>query len=85
MSWDRTTPGDSFCAGMKRLQGSPSLLGCNASRGVILSWVGTTPGGPFDIGWNVSRGVLLSWDRKTPWGSIRPRTEGRLESHSVLG
>ena len=43
MSWDRTTPGESFCPGMERLQGSLSVLGCNDSRGVILSCDLTTP------------------------------------------
>ena len=47
MSWDGTTPGESFCPGMKRLQGSRSVLGWNDSRGVILSWDGTTPGESF--------------------------------------
>ena len=43
-SWDRTTPGESFCTGMEQLQGSLSVLGWNDSRGVILSWDGKTPG-----------------------------------------
>ena len=34
---DGTTPGESFCPGIKRLQGSPSVLGWNDSRGVIQS------------------------------------------------
>ena len=37
------TPGESFCSGMERLQGSHSVLGWMDSRGVILSWDGTTP------------------------------------------
>ena len=32
-----TTPGESFCPGMERLHRSPSVLGWNDSRGVILS------------------------------------------------
>ena len=36
-SWNRTTPGESFCHGMERLQGSISVLGSNVSSGVILS------------------------------------------------
>ena len=40
-------PGESFCPGMERLQGSPSILGQKASRGVILSWDRTTPGKSF--------------------------------------
>ena len=43
MSWDGTTPGESFCPGMEQLQGSPSVLGWNDSRGIILSWDGTNP------------------------------------------
>ena len=49
LSWDRTTPGESFCPGIERLQvshsvlvkrllGTPSVLGYNDPRGVILSW-----------------------------------------------
>ena len=43
LSWDTTTPGESFML-MKRLQGSPSVLGWNESREVIPSWDVTTPG-----------------------------------------
>ena len=43
MYWDGTTPGESFCPGMERLQGSQSVLGRNDSRGVILFWDRTTP------------------------------------------
>ena len=63
LSWDRTTPGESFsacettpgesfCPGMERLQGSPSVLGWNDSPSVM--------------GWNNSRGVILSGDGTTP-------------------
>ena len=47
MSCDRTTPGASFCPGMVRLQGSPSVLGWNDCRGVFLSWYRTTAGESF--------------------------------------
>ena len=47
MSWNGTTPGDYFSPGMERLQGSPSVLGWNDSRGVSLSWDRTTPGESF--------------------------------------
>ena len=47
MSWDRTTPWESFCPEMERLQGSHSVLGWNDSRGVILSWDRMTPGESF--------------------------------------
>ena len=43
MSLHRITPGWSICPGMERLQGSPSMLGYNDSRGVVLSWDRTTP------------------------------------------
>ena len=45
--WDGTTPGESFCSGIERLQGSPSVLGQKDSRGVILFWDGTTLGESF--------------------------------------
>ena len=44
------TPGESFCPEMDRLQGSHSVLGWNDSRGVILSWDGTTPRESFYTG-----------------------------------
>ena len=47
LSRDGTTPGESFCPGMERLQGSPSVLGWNDSIGVLLSCDGTTPGESF--------------------------------------
>ena len=47
LSWDGTTPGDSFSPGMERLQGSLSIPGQKDSRGFILSWDGTTPGDSF--------------------------------------
>ena len=79
----RTTPGESFCPGMehlrdchsvlvKRLQGSPSVLGWKDPRGVIQSCEGTTPeessspgmvrlqGSHSVLGRNDSRGVILS-------------------------
>ena len=40
-----TTPGESFCHGMERLQGSTSVMGWKDSRGV--SPGGTTPGESF--------------------------------------
>ena len=38
------TPGESFGPGIERLQGSPSVLGWNDSRVVLLYRDGTTPG-----------------------------------------
>ena len=54
------TPEESFSPGMERLQGSHSVLGWNDSRGVILSWNGTTPGESFCAGMERLRGVILS-------------------------
>ena len=50
------TLGESFCPGMERLQGSHSVLGWNDSRGVILSWDGTTPGESFGPGIELLQG-----------------------------
>ena len=50
LSWDGTTPGESFCREMERLHGSDSVLGRNDSRGVILTWDRTTPGESFCLG-----------------------------------
>ena len=50
MSWDGTTPEESFCSGMEGLQGSHSVLGWKDSRGVILSWDGTSPEESFSPG-----------------------------------
>ena len=47
LSWDGTTPEESFSPGMERTQGSHSVLGCNDSRGVPLYWDGTAPGESF--------------------------------------
>ena len=47
LSGDGTTPEESFSPGMKRFQGSHSVLGWNDFRGVILSCNGTTPGESF--------------------------------------
>ena len=57
-------------------------MGWNDSRGVILSWDGTTSGESFCrgmerlqgsysfLGRNDSRGVILSWDTTTPGKSF---------------
>ena len=45
--WDKTTPGESFCPMMERLQGSHSALGWNDSRGVLVPCDGTNPGESF--------------------------------------
>ena len=73
LSWDGTTTGESFCLGIERLQGSPSVL------------VERLQGSPSVLGYNDSRGVFLSWDRMTPGESFHPRTEGLQWSNSVPG
>ena len=62
-------------------------MGWNDSRGVILSWDGTTPEKPLCPGmerlqgspsfreWNDSRGVILSWDGTAPGQSFCPGME----------
>ena len=97
LSWDGTTPGESFSPRMEQLQGSHSLLGWNDSRVVNLSWNGTTPGESFCpgmerlqgshsvLGWNDSRGLILAWDGTTPGESFCPGMERFQRSHSVLG
>ena len=66
MSWDGTTPGESFCPGMERLQGSHSVLGWNDSKGVLLSWDRTTAGESFCARMERLQRVILSWDVTTP-------------------
>ena len=85
MSWDGTTPGESFSPRMERPQGSHSVLGWNDSRGVILSWDGTKNGSHSVVGWNDSLGVFLSQDRRTTGESFCPGIERLQGSHSVLG
>ena len=75
LSWDGTTPGESFYPWMERLQGNQSVLGWNDSRGVILSWGGTTPESHSITGQKDSSGVILSWDRTTPGESFCPGLE----------
>ena len=58
MSWDRTTPGESFSHRLGRLQGSHSVLGYNDSRGVIVSLDGTTPWESFCPGMERLQGSL---------------------------
>ena len=62
-------------------------MGWNDSRGVILSWDGTTleeplcpgmerlQGSPSFREWNDSRGVILSWDGTAPGQSFCPGME----------
>ena len=64
LSWDGTTPGESFCLETERLQGSHSVLGWNDSRGVILSWDGSTPEDSFCPGIERLQGShsVLEWN-----------------------
>ena len=62
LSWDVTTPDESFCTGMERLQGSPSIPGQKDSRGVIPSQDRRTPVEKFCPGMEQLLGVILSWD-----------------------
>ena len=73
LSLDGTTPGESFCAGMERLLGSPSVLGWNDSQVV------------FSNGMEPLQGVLLSWNGTTQGESFCPGIERLQGSHSVLG
>ena len=78
---------------MERLQGNPSVLGWNDSRGVIQSWDGTTPGDLFCHGmerlhwsqswWKDSRGVIPGGT--TPGESFCPAMERLQGRHYVLG
>ena len=72
MSWDGTTPGESFHHKTEGIQGSHSVLGWNDSRGGIPSWDETPLGESFNpgierlhgshsvLGLNNSRGVIQS-------------------------
>ena len=74
MSWDGTTPGESFCPGKERLHGEsfyPGMERLQRSHSVL--------------GWNNYRGVNLSWDETILWESFYPRTDGLQGSRSVLG
>ena len=80
MSWDGITLGESYCPGMERLQGSPSVLEWNDSRGVLLSYDGKSPGESF-----CCSVVILSWDSTTAGESFCPGMEQLQGSHSVRG
>ena len=58
LSWDGTTPEESFRPGMERPQRSYSVLGWNDSRGVPLYWDGSTPGESFSPGMELLHGSL---------------------------
>ena len=62
LSLNGTTPGESFCAVMQRLQGSPSVLGWNDSQVVFGNGIEPLQGSPTVLEWNDSRGVILSGD-----------------------
>ena len=71
MSWDRKTPGETFCPGIEN------------SRGVLQSWIERLQGSNSVLGWNDSRGVILSWDGTTPGYSFCPGMERFQGSHSI--
>ena len=71
---------------MERLQGSHSVLGWNDSRGVTLSWDGTTPGEFFCPGDGTTPGEsFCPGDGTTPEESFCLYMELLQGSPSVLG
>ena len=79
---DGTTPGETFCLGMERLQGSHSVLGWNDSRGVLLSWDGTTPRESVQVERLQQSHSVLGWnDTRESFSPVMERLQGR---HSVL-
>ena len=74
LSWDGTTPGESFCPGMERLQGSHSVLGWNDSRESFCPRMERLQGSHSVSGMERFQGSH----------SIQ-RTEGLQGSNSVLG
>ena len=70
---------------MELLQGSPSVLGRNDSRGVILSWDGTTPGESFYPGMERHQGSHSVLEGMTPEESFCLGMERFLESPFLLG
>ena len=96
LSCDRTTPRESFCPGIERLQGSHSvlvkrLLGSPSVLGYNDPWESFCPeierhqGNHSVLGKNDSRGVILFWDRTTPGESFCSNIERLQGSRSVLG
>ena len=74
LSWDRTTPGVSFCPGIERHPCeslSPRIERLHGSHSVP--------------GYNDSRGVFQSRDITTPGESFSPGIERFQGTHSVLG
>ena len=72
MSQDGTTPGESFCPGMERLQGSHSVLGWKDYGESFCPGINRLQGSHSVLGWNDSRGVILSWDGTTTGESFCP-------------
>ena len=70
---------------MERLQSSPSVLGWNYFRGVILSWERTTPGESFCPGIEDFSGVILFWDGTTTGEAFCSGMVLLSGSHSVMG
>ena len=75
MSQDGTTPGESFCPGMERLQWSHSVLGWNDYGESFCPGINRLQGSHSLLELKDSRGVILSWDETTPGESFCPRKE----------
>ena len=69
------TPRESFCPGMERLHGSPSVLECKTPGESFCPGMERLMGSPSVIGKNDSRGVILSCDGRTPGESFCPGME----------
>ena len=67
---------------MEQLQGTPSVMGWNNSRGGSPGVA--TPGESFCPGMERLQGLILSWDGTTPGESFCPGIERLQGSHSVL-
>ena len=72
LSWNGTTPGESFCPGIDRLQRSHSVMGWNDSSESFCPRIERLQGCHSVLGWNDSKGVVLSWDGTTPGESFCP-------------
>ena len=84
LSWHGTTPGEYFCSRIERIQGSPSVLGKNDSRGSFCPGIERLQVSHSVLGLSDPREVILSRDRTNPGESFCPRMEGLQWSHSVL-
>ena len=81
MSWDRTTPVESFCPGIERLQGSPSVMGWNDSRESVL--VERLQGSHCVMDTFCPR-VILSWSHSVLESFCPAFIPGQMDSRGVL-